>query len=100
MIVENKYLYTNLNQCRFEWEFVKLGDPWRLLEPQVINFGVVKSLDIDPGSSGILKIDIPEYLYDADILKIKSIDPYGRELYTNTWTLISPETYAQDMLFP
>jgi len=88
---------TRCHKCQFEWSFIKLPDPWNQNKEELIKAGVVRSLNVKPGSSGILNIGVPEYISDADILKIKSIDPYGNELYTNTWVLKDPETFSKEL---
>ncbi len=57
--ITNRFLYTNLNQCKFSYELV------RFIFPEGISgdtTGVIESPDVTPGNDGILRIDLPEEL--------------------------------------
>ncbi len=89
--IENRYHYTNLNQCGMEWELVDYpgpDDPGTASKIALKN--KVKLPDIRPGGSTAVQIDLPRDYRQYDGLNIRFTDPYGKELYTYTWPLRSP----------
>jgi hypothetical protein len=84
--VEDRYIYTNLNQCKFYWKLVKFPDPTeKSVRYNAIAQGEVLSPSLSPGEKGYLHIDLPQNWRTADALYLTAIDPHGRELFTWTW---------------
>jgi hypothetical protein len=91
LIIENRYFFTNLNQCKFSYKLagMPLTDGKSLRVEK--SFKVV-SPSILPGHKGQLKLDLPADWKDFDILYVTATDPYGRELYTWSWPITLPKT--------
>ena len=88
--IENRYHYTNLNQCVMEWELVDYpgpDDPETV--SQIARQKKVKLPDVQPGGSAAVQLDLPRDYQQYDGLNIRFIDPYGQELYTYSWPLRS-----------
>lgn len=91
--IENRYDFTNVNECEFEWELVQfnspiLGDASR----KVIKKGTVKAPNILPHAKGDLKINLPTNWQEADVLYVKAINPNGEGLlwtWDYTWDKIT-----------
>ncbi len=84
-IVENRYDFTNLKDCRFVWklaEFSKISEK----QGKTITSGEIKNLNILPHTSGNLKINLPANWKSADVLYITAYNPKGEELWTWDWT--------------
>lgn len=83
--VENRYHFTNLNQCSFTGKLVNFNKPgdWLPGYPETKE-NKLPSPDIKPGEKGVMKIDLPEdwRKYDAGILTAR--DPFNNEIYS--WT--------------
>ena len=93
--VQNRYYFTNLNQCTFSAEWVKFD----FSAAETISKKVqVTSPDIAPGYSGILKIETPDNFTSYDALYLKATDPYGREIYTWSWTITTPDVVARELV--
>ncbi len=90
--VENRYIYTNLNQCKFFWKLVKFPSPTEnSVKYEAIAQGQTLSPSLSPGEKGYLHIDLPHDLQTADALYLTAIDPHGRELFTWTWPIKLPD---------
>jgi Beta-galactosidase/beta-glucuronidase len=85
--VENRYDFTNLNECKFEWTLKSFADR----KEKIINKGNVK-VNMPPQSDGQLKVDLPTNWKDADALYLAVYDKNGEELWTWDWKIESPKT--------
>jgi hypothetical protein len=87
---ENHFSFTDLSQCRFDWELRQLRGPgdskagYRILAK-----GQLTAPSIPPGQSDTLPLVIPNQSRPADVLALRVSDPKGREIWT--WTLGSAE---------
>jgi len=77
--IENRYHFTDLKQCLFEYRFVNY--------PSAASFRSMPPLSLEPLQKGSLKIDMPSDWRTFDALEIRVTDPYGRELNTWSWPL-------------
>jgi hypothetical protein len=89
--IENRYIYTNLNQCRFKWRLVNFP----LADDRSTNVitGVHKDLpsfSLAPGEKGFLQLNLPANWANYDGLYLTAIDPHGRELFTWSWPIKLP----------
>lgn len=80
--LENRYDFTNLNACTFEWEVVRFSPTG---EKEVIKKGEQKGPNIAPHDSGTLKVNLPD-LKMADALYLKVLNK-KQELWTWSWNL-------------
>ena len=95
--IENRYHYTNLNQCRISYKLVK----YRYPNDEGSGFNVLLENDIIapeilPGNWGELNLDLPSNWKDAEALLITITDPYYREIYTWDWPIQLPEDKLSD----
>lgn len=94
--VENHYLFTNLNQCSFQWKLVtfpKANDPQSAAK--VINKGTAKAPSLAPHEKGFLQLALPANT-NADALYLTALDHNGKEIYTWSWPLHSAAQIAKD----
>jgi hypothetical protein len=90
--IENRYHFTNLNQCDFSYELVRFQRPHDGNSVyQVLHSGDIVSPNVTPGDRGILKLDLPANWNEADALFITAVDPHGRKVYTWDWPIHVPE---------
>tara|TARA_R110002050_G_scaffold53118_3_gene120886 strand:- start:13343 stop:16207 length:2865 start_codon:yes stop_codon:yes gene_type:complete len=90
--IENRYDFTNVNQCEFEWELVSFTSPLNgESERKTIKKGTVKAPNILPHANGELKINLPVNWKNADVLYLKAINPKGKALWTWDFTWNSTE---------
>jgi hypothetical protein len=85
--VENRYLYTNLNQCKFEWEWVTFPKSnEKTTSPKLIQKGITKSLSLAPGEKGMLTIPLPAN-NNADALYLSAYSAQGDTICKWSWAL-------------
>lgn len=84
--VENRYHFTNLNQCTFEWSlinFKKRSDFYS--GHDLVKQGNAKSPDIKPLATGTIHLELPRHWQDHDALTLTAYDPSGAKVYTWVW---------------
>ncbi len=93
LAIENRFDFTDLNQCTFHWQLGSFPDPATGAEGRdfVANVNNPKFAgpSVAPGASGVLRLNLPENWSDHDALRLTAEDPHGREIYTWTWPLRS-----------
>ena len=90
--VENRFLYTNLDLCRFSWRLSHAAaNPGGAA-------GEIPAPDIAPGQTGKLVLSLPRNWQDYDILSLTAHDPYGREIYTWTYPIRLPAAIADRLV--
>lgn len=95
LLVENDYLYTNLNQCTFSWKTSSVNG---FSETQELDSGQITAPDIEPGLSGVLQMEVPDNFAEADLFSLTATDPLGKEIYTWTWPIKQPQEIANKLL--
>ncbi|MDN3548715.1 glycoside hydrolase family 2 protein [Mucilaginibacter aquaedulcis] len=89
--VENRYAFTNLNQCTFKWKLVKL--PVALAKntaPVVTGKGIYSAPDLKPGQKGFLNLALPSSWKKNDALYLTAYGPDQKEIFTWSWAIKSP----------
>jgi len=95
--IENRYAFTNVNQCTFSYELKKLGGYDEVKETKK---GTIVAPNIRPGDKGILKVDFPTGWEDFDVLYITAKDVYQQELFTWSFPITLPNQVASSLLKP
>ncbi len=91
--VSNRFLYTNLNLCRFSWELVKFGTSFPSVQMQK-KPGEAIPPDIRAGESGSLNLNLPGDWKNYDVLYLIATDQYGRNINTWSWNITSAKDMA------
>ncbi|MFY9151232.1 MAG: glycoside hydrolase family 2 TIM barrel-domain containing protein [Prolixibacteraceae bacterium] len=95
--VENRYIFTNLKDCKFTYKLVKLPRPYEIDEKRY-DSGIIESPDLAPGQKGKLKLFVPVHFFDYDVLYITAFDSFNREIYTWSWPIKNPNTIAEEII--
>lgn len=93
--LQNRYHFTNLNQCTFTVQWVKFDYPSGKTTTLSVN---VPSPNVEPDCSGILQIALPDNWRQYDALYLKATDPYGKEIYTWTRTITPAAAFADKVI--
>lgn len=94
--VENHYSFTDLNQCRFTWQLVSFPKSSDTSTQAIVNHsGQLQPTSIPPSQSGTLNLDLPNNWGNSDALYLTATDPYGKELFTWSWTIPNPTDQAK-----
>ncbi len=93
--VENRYDFTNLNQCSFEYWLADYPLPQENETGyRVVKLSRIEAPSIAPHECGFLETSLPQDFYNHDALFLKAIDPFGREIITRSF----PITKASDIV--
>jgi len=86
--VENRYHFTNLNQCRFQWQLVNYKKPadWSA-GYSVMKNGLGEAPAIAPGSNGSIPLVLPEDYKNYDALLLAAYDPFQNLVYKWSWKI-------------
>ncbi|WP_044118044.1 glycoside hydrolase family 2 protein [Alkaliflexus imshenetskii] len=96
LFIENKFIYTNLNQCAFEWKATRTR--YNSIETDVIATGSISGVNARPGEKVAIDVEINGELNDSDLFYFTAFDNQGRELYTWSWPLLQTWQLAEDIL--
>lgn len=77
--IENRYDFTNTNQCRFAWKLARFKS---LNGEKDEARGDIEAPDIAPGGKGALHLSLPENWKEFDVLYLTVYSPQGCELFT------------------
>lgn len=88
LALENRYDFTNLSECTFEWQLARFPSPVETRSGHVtLAAGRSKGPSVPPHGAGELKITLPPSWKTAEALYLTANDPAGRELWTWSWEL-------------
>lgn len=77
VLVENRYLFTNLSDCRMEYRL-------KSLKGNVLQSGKVNLPALAPNERGYARFEVPEEFRKADVLELVAYDHHGVEVCN--WT--------------
>ena len=97
--IENRYDFTDLDQCRFSYNFIRFeplkdGD----FEERVLFTGDIESPHLGPGLKGKLKLHLPPGWENSDCLYITVTDPKKREVITWSRVIVDPRAFHSRLL--
>ena len=97
--VQNRYLYTNLNLCKFSYSLLKIGHSFPEGKTEM-DSGKVQSPDISAGGNGLLDLNLPSDWKSYDVLSATAVDQYGRNINTWTWNITKPADFVSRLVQP
>ncbi len=96
---ENRYHFTNLNQCSFQWAFVNFRKPNENLAGYTVQKkGTAVPSSIAPGATGSISFALPAEYKKYDALVFVALDPSKKEIYKWTWKVKSNEQLLDDII--
>ncbi|MCD2423066.1 glycoside hydrolase family 2 [Niabella pedocola] len=93
LTIENRYLYTNLDQCSFSWELKRFG-----LTTLTNKKGGAVAPSIAPGAKGVLELKLPEDWNTCDALYVRVKDRNQMELFTWSFPISLPGKKAAEIV--
>ncbi|HEV8273979.1 MAG TPA: glycoside hydrolase family 2 TIM barrel-domain containing protein [Chitinophagaceae bacterium] len=89
--IENRYHFTNLNQCSFSWNLagVNYGN-----SDSYFLKGTTTAPNLKPGDKGVLKLNLPASWNKFDVLYVTAKDAFKREVFTWSFPIKMPEKIA------
>lgn len=97
--LDNRFHFTNANQCTFHWALVDFSKPFDRFDGYVVKKkGMAAAPNVSPVSQGTLQLSLPlDYnMYDALVIVAK--DPYGNELYKWVAEIKTKQQQVQDFV--
>ena len=84
--LENRFHFTNINQCSFQWQLVNYKKPsdWSA-GYSVMKKGLAIAPAIAPGDSGNIQLLLPDDYKNYDALLLAAYDPFHNLLYQWSW---------------
>lgn len=95
--LENRYFYTNLDQCSFSWKLAKMPSPDNKTSKIEI-IGNAVAPNVLPGEKGQLKLNLPANWSGYDVLYVTAVDSYKQELFTSSWPITLPKSMAEKLI--
>ncbi|TKC08849.1 glycoside hydrolase family 2 protein [Pedobacter frigoris] len=93
--VENRYSFTNLNQCTFKWKLVKFPSATDKVTAAAVKAkGLLKAPDLSPGQKGVLNLVLPAAWTKNDALYLTAYGPDKKEIFTWSWAIGQPAAIA------
>jgi len=84
--VENRYHFTNLNQCFFQWELVKYRQPGETFTGySSLKKSRFASPNVAPLATGQLDLQLPKDWQSYDAILLSAFDPQKNLVYQWTW---------------
>jgi len=98
--LENRYHFTDLQQCSFQWELVSYRKPASLFTGyDTLQKGGAVAPGIAPnGGTGLLHIPLSEGWREADALTLSAFDPSHSLIYKWIWKIKSNERLLRDIV--
>jgi hypothetical protein len=95
--VENRYLYTNLSKCSFEWKLLRFPSAFQKNASLILlKTGKLKAPALAPGEKGM--IHIPDPAQDADALSLTAYNEKGETVCSWSWAFNGPLKTIPDTL--
>ncbi|HEV8284184.1 MAG TPA: glycoside hydrolase family 2 TIM barrel-domain containing protein [Chitinophagaceae bacterium] len=86
--VENRFHFTNLSKCSFQWALINCRRPDDLFVGyDILEKGIAASLELAPSASGNLHLNLPSGWKNYDALILSAYDPSKNLLYKWTWKI-------------
>lgn len=92
-LVENDYLFTNLNQCKMVFNTYKISSPMNGSKKEKTAEGTIQIPSIAPGEKGRITMTIPNDFFTSDVLEIIAYDKNEKHICTWTWPLKFADEY-------
>ncbi|WP_267402738.1 MULTISPECIES: glycoside hydrolase family 2 TIM barrel-domain containing protein [unclassified Chryseobacterium] len=94
--VENRYHFTNLKNCQFEWKLIKFKTPFSSESGfDIIKTGKAESPNIKPTEKRIINLNLPANWKENEGLLLTATDSFGKEIYTWTWKIKSNDEISK-----
>lgn len=99
LLVENRFHYTSLNECTFNYYLVRFTDSFYKSESQRINRKPAVPA-LKPGETGWINLLLPDNWRDYDVIYLNAFDPHGRLVNIWSWNITSPAEAAERLVKP
>ncbi|MEO6522425.1 MAG: glycoside hydrolase family 2 TIM barrel-domain containing protein [Mucilaginibacter sp.] len=95
LLIENRYCFTDLDKCTFSWKLVTFPGPDDSKTLSKTKTGIADRIKLSPGEKGFLNLNLPTNLQQSDALYLTATDPHGKEIFTWSWALTTPDVIGK-----
>jgi hypothetical protein len=92
--LENRYDFTNLKDCRFQWRLVMFPTPSDLSARRVVNTGRLIGPDAKPGETATMRLPLPGDWQQCDAVTLEAFAPDGQSVWIWRWPIRSQRDLA------
>jgi hypothetical protein len=97
--VENRFHFTNLNQCSFQYKLVNFRKTNDFQPGYVVGKEIkVASPSVLPTQKGEFNLKLPADWQNYDAILFSAFDPYHNELYCWTWKITDNQKYINNLV--
>ncbi|TDH26471.1 glycoside hydrolase family 2 [Segetibacter sp. 3557_3] len=97
--VENRFHFTNINQCTFQWALVNYRKPKEQFDGYTVQQkGSASTTAIAPLAKGNIALKLPADYKKYDALMLVALDPFKKEIYKWTWKVKSNTQLLADIV--
>ncbi|SDW34836.1 Beta-galactosidase/beta-glucuronidase [Lutibacter oricola] len=96
--IENRYHYTNLEECTMTAKWVKFEAPNEGLKTTILDENKVMLPSLEPLEKGTFKVEKPQNWQSADALHLTAIDAHGMEIFTWTYPVAKPKEVSNSKI--
>ncbi|MCT4587191.1 MAG: hypothetical protein N4A71_05165 [Carboxylicivirga sp.] len=93
--IENRYIYTNLKETNFKWEFIRFDV--NLGQEVILGKETNKGPDVEPGYLGYVNLK-PDQFKKADMVRLTVFDKKDKAILTKTFQVSWPSDYASRII--
>ncbi|WP_299555925.1 glycoside hydrolase family 2 TIM barrel-domain containing protein [Seonamhaeicola sp.] len=96
--LENRYHYTNLNQCAMTAKWIKFEGPEGDKKHVILSEDKVELPNLSPGGKGKFHVEKPSNWRSADALHLTAVDVYGKEIFTWSYPVSTPGKVSEPLV--
>lgn len=97
LFLENRYHFTNMEDCNFRWELTSLSYPNKTGREATVS-GDIISPDIAPGEKGSIRLELPDNWSNYDVLYVTVTDNQKRDIFTWSWPIKLPKNIVESVV--
>ncbi|MBD3287246.1 glycoside hydrolase family 2, partial [candidate division KSB1 bacterium] len=99
--VQNRFDFTNLNQCTFEYWLADFPMPDESeTGHRIVKKSAIESPNIAAHKKGKLKLRLPQDFRNHDALFLRAVDPFGNEIITRSFPIKKAADFASKIIKP
>ena len=92
--VENRFFYTNFNQCKFSYDLVRYSNTIPATEAERVT-NKIAAPSVNPGDKDWINLMLPKNWSNYDAIFMTATDPAGRNINIWSWNITTPKTMAE-----
>ena len=97
--VENRFDFTNLNQCSFKWQLIKYPELGNFNKKnRVVATGYFQGPNIPARKNGLLKLNLPDNWKESDAIVLTAYNHNNTKIQTWKWKIVANKEMVNNTL--